>query len=320
MNKFLIKRAAYKTSTKTKRTINKVNNRVETSSFIGKLSQDFFKYIILIIFGFIVLFPFYYMLSMSLMTRDEIATPPSDGNPNLFPEEFQWWNYFLAFGAGYWSAFLFSTMVMAVNIVFKVFVCVLLGYAFGNFNFKFKNGLWSIFMITLMIPEIAIISGQYWTVGKLNIDEGILLLLSISGPFIASIFTAYMFRNAFEQIPNSVKEAALIDGCSKFSYFSKVALPMVKSTIWTVIILTAFASWNSYMWPNLLLAANPNLSTIPIWLFQVGNDLQELGESQFQPQIQMAGAVIAIIPTFIFYLIFKNKINSTVAGGSATKG
>ncbi len=311
-------------SKRNKKASMKVNRRVETKSIPAMLTSNFLKVFVLLFFGAIVIFPFYYMLSGSLMTYEEIGhKPPYFNNidhPILRPDIPQWGNYGEAFKEGYWSAFAFSTSVMIVQIIFKIVVCILLGYAFGRYEFRFKKPLWAFFMLTLMIPEVAIMSGQYWTsVNIVGLDSNFGMILCLGGPFIASIFTAYLFRNGFEAIDESVKDAAFIDGISGVRFFFYIAIPMIAPIIWTQIILTALASWNSYMWPSLLLASSGDLKTIPLWLFDIGSVDLTTGDTKTLMQIRLAGSTLAVIPTLVFYLIFRKRINMTVAG-SANKG
>lgn len=95
--------------------------------------------------------------------------------------------------------------------------------------------------------------GQFLVVQKTALKDS-LVWVGLNIPFVAHIFSGYLFRNAFEAIPSQVKEAAAIDGISRTSFFFKIALPMVRSTLLTVVIITAFAAWNSYLWPNIILS------------------------------------------------------------------
>lgn len=318
-DKKLLKKRAYGSSRTARIAGEKVSRRVTTSSPVVKAITQTLKWFTIIFAAFIILFPFYYMISMSLMSNTEIEAPlvPGTDTPLFLPDTPMWENFTLAWKSGYFEAFLFSSAVVVVNIVFKLFVCVLLGYAFGNFNFRYKKQIWWLFMLTLVIPEVALLSGQWKIVVNNGLNHGLMLLLTLSGPFIASVFTAFMFRNAFEAIPSSVKEAALMDGISGPRYFFQVSLPMIKGTIWTVVILTTFASWNSYMWPSMVLGAS-DYDTMPLWLLNVGTAIE--GDGMVYQEVRMAGSVLAIIPTLVFYLLFRGKINSAVTGDSANKG
>lgn len=304
-----VKSNSKKYSKYSERTGERTARRVAQSNGFSKFIGTLLKAFILAFFGFLVLFPFYYMISMALMSYDEIQ-----GVSPLFPSDLMFSNFIDAINNGFIPALIVSTLVLLLNIILKVTVCMLLGYAFANYEFKCKNLLWWLMMITLTIPEVALISGQYNVTVNMGFSDGPLIILGLSVPFIASIFTGLMFRTAFEAIPNSVKEAAIIDGITGPAYFFKVAMPMVSSTTWTVVILTTFASWNSYMWPALLLIGTESYyHTIPIWLFDVARPVDE--GSHNLPQIQMAGSVLATLPTIVIYFLFKNKINAVVAGG-----
>ncbi len=300
----------------------KVAQRVETKSIPLMVLTNFLKMFVLLFFGALVIFPFYYMISGSLMSYNEInhmGDQALGNTPILLPGDAQWGNYDQAFAEGYWQSFAFSTAVMIIQILFKITVCILLGYAFGRYEFRGKKHLWRFFMLTLMIPEVAIMSGQYWTsVNIVGLNNLFGLMICIGGPFIASIFTAYLFRNGFESIDESVKEAAYIDGISGVRFFFYIAIPMIAPIIWTQVILTAIASWNSYMWPSLLLATN-DVKTIPLWLFDIGTSDLETGVARTLMQVRLAGSTLAVLPTLIFYLSFRKRINMTVSG-SANKG
>lgn len=305
-----------------KKTSKKVNRRVENSSIFGMITRNFVKIFILLFFGSLIIFPFYYMITSSLMSYEEITNDSSlgiDALPILWPSIFQWHNYVDAFKNGYFQALWFSTSVVIFSLLFKISVCLLLGYAFGRFEFKGKKVLWFLFMLTLMVPEVALMSGQY----KICINnfgfDGLGLYISLAGPYIASIFTAYLFRNGFEAIDDSVKEAALIDGIGGVRFFFIIAIPMIAPIIWTQVILGALASWNSYIWPSLILAMSGDHKTIPLWLFEVGKLNADGTENIHGTAIRVAGSVLAILPTMIFYFIFKRRINASLTG-SANKG
>jgi probable ABC transporter permease protein MG189 len=82
----------------------------------------------------------------------------------------------------------------------------------------------------LVLPEVALLAGQYSIVSKLNWLQGPQRVLALAMPFAASVFSGFMYRNAFEAIPNSVRESAMLDGASGFKFFTQIALPMVKPT------------------------------------------------------------------------------------------
>ena len=129
-----------------------------------------------------------------------------------------------------------------------------------------------------------------------------------------------MYRNAFEAIPNSVRESAMLFGASGFKFFTLIALPMVKPTTWTVAILTAFASWNSYTWPLVVLGKNWKgaWTVMNIWLRDTGKDPID---DRVYVSIRMAATILAILPMMIVYFVLRKRIMNAISRqGKATKG
>ncbi len=314
MNRSVVKRNLKKSKSMTLKASEKVSTTIKNDSGAKAFIIKMIKIMILIFFGFVVLFPFYYMISISLLSDSWIHT---NGTYPLIPDGVNVDTYIYVVATKFIASFTFSVVVMLVNVLLRVIVCMLLGYAFGMYNFRFKNTIWSLLILTMFIPEIALISGQYKVTVELGLDSGIGLLLGLAAPFVATMFTAYMFRNAFETIPSEVKEAAIIDGITGTQFFFKIAIPMISSTIWTVVILTAFASWNSYVWPSMLLFES-NLQTMTLWIFGVSVDSND--GSNIIRNLEMAAATLTVLPTIIVYFLFKNKINSTVAASGGVKG
>ncbi len=296
-----------------KRNVEKVSSQVRTTSIAWILISNIMKASTLIFFGAIVLFPFYYMIATSLMTNSEATDTVST---HLMPAKAQWENFKTALAAGYWKSILFSFSIATITIVIKLIITVLMGYAFSMKKYKGKKLIWTFFLSLMMLPEVALLSGQYQMIVKLGWYYGANVLLGLFIPFVASVFSAVMFKNAFESIPDRTKEAAMVDGATEMSYFFRVALPMIQPTTLTIVILTAFSSWNSYMWPALLLQGK-DIQTIPTWVFTTGKD----SNGDLIIPIRMAGTALAIAPMLIFYFVFRRKVmNSISKQGSAIKG
>ena len=297
------------------RNYNNVNKQVSSGGIIWPLFTFLFKALILCFFGMLILFPFYYMISIALMTKDETRTT----DINLVPATAQWENFNQAMIAGYWDAVLITAIVTALSIVIKVMVTMLMGYAFSLRNWRFKKLVWTFFIMLLMIPEVALLYGQYKVIVDLNLQVGYQIIIALFLPFIASVFSAFMFRNAFEAIPSRIKEAAFVDGTRPIKYFVKIAMPMVIPTTWTVAILTGFAAWNSYIWPTLLLSGT-SFDVINTWLFKTGMEGFG-GDSRVMMNVRMAAAILAILPMFFVYFVFRTRIMRAISRqGSAIKG
>ncbi|WKX02470.1 carbohydrate ABC transporter permease [Candidatus Mycoplasma mahonii] len=295
----------------------KVSKQAGKSSLSLSVLSLLFKIIILGGIGTIVLFPFFYMISGSLMTYAEISDKQ---DIHLWPDKLQWSNYTAAFQAGYWDAMWLTFIVTLLSIVAKIFITLMMGYAFAFSKWKGKNLLWYFLLSLLMLPEVAILSGQFKMVTDLKMRDGSMLIAALAFPFVASVFSALMFKNAFSAIPLRTKEAAMVDGAGGLTYFFRVAVPMVTPTIWTVGILTAFAAWNSYMWPSLLLNDGSGTQVMSTWQFTIGKD-PDPAQTRLLTQVRLAGAVLAILPMFIVYFAMRRRIMKAISRqGSAIKG
>ncbi|MBT1396418.1 carbohydrate ABC transporter permease [Mycoplasma bovis] len=302
-------------------------NQVRDNSVASLVTWSFLKIAVLVFFAAIVLFPFFYMLTISVMPKEQAEELQS--HFSFWPKSWEWQNYIEAShgskdSKGYWYAFWLTFANVIFSIVLKIFVTMLCGYAFSLKKWRGKEFMWGFFISLLVLPEVALLFGQYKVVISLDNQFGVLksfmgAIAMIALPFVASIFNALMFRNAFEAIPGRIKEVAMVDGAVGARYLFKIAMPMVQPTTLTIVILTTLASWNSYLWPALLFTGS-NYEIMSVWLFQVGRENID-NVTRIHQNVKMAGAVVVILPMFVFYFIFRKKIMSSISRqGSAIKG
>ncbi|BAP39653.1 carbohydrate ABC transporter permease [Metamycoplasma canadense] len=315
-----------------------------TTNVWGKLFSWSFKIIILTFFSFLVILPFYFMIEQSLVDPRfytdpgfKIAWWPFEYQKYLAAgKEFKgllgtslhWSNFLTSIKEGYLESLVFTASYTAISVFVRLFFVVTLGYALSMKNWRGKNIFFGLLLSLMVIPEITLISLQYTLVSKAEWigAKNPLIIVAMIIPFATSIFNAYMYRNAFEAIPNSVKESSMLDGASGIKYFFNVAFPMVKATTWTVIILTALASWNSYTWPALLWDSAPGKTAgyyapINLWLFTTGKYEVAEGQTQTILSVRMAATLLAIIPMIVVYFILRKRIMAAISRqGNATKG
>ncbi|WP_277846967.1 carbohydrate ABC transporter permease [Metamycoplasma cloacale] len=230
-------------------------------------------------------------------------------------------NFKAAFQDGYFKAVLYTASITALSVICRIFFSMTFGYAFSMKKWRFKNLSWALFLALLVLPEVALLSGQYRVIVTLNWKDGIAQYIALTMPFVASVFSGFMYRNAFEEITGSVKESAMIDSANEFVFFTKIAMPMVKATTWTIAILTALASWNSFTWPLLVISEKEgSWSVINVWLTHTGKD-----PADEQPivyiSVRIAANILGILPMFITYFLLRKRIMNAISRqGRATKG
>lgn len=300
----------------------KVLSSVREYSWFQVVKALLWKAIVLGFFATLILLPFYIMLVLALSSNEYLRN--ANGQHSVFwPNGLYFGNFRLAWVEGYAKALLGSFSMTIISVVFKIFFSMFFGYAFSIRKWRFKKIMWAFFISILILPDSALLLGQYRTIVILGWKSGSTYLLALSLPFVASVISGFMFRNAFEQIPQRVKEAAMVDGCSEIKYLIKVAMPMVSPTTWTVIILTAFSAWNALLWPILILAGTTEIQVINIWALDIGKQTGASADEQIQLDLatKMAGSILSIAPMFIAFFLFRKRIMGAIGRqGSAIKG
>ena len=127
-------------------------------------------------------------------------------------------------------------------------------------------------------------------------------------PFISSIFYTYIMRNFFMSIPDSLYWSARVDGCSNWRYLWKVMVPIARPSLVTVVLLNALASWNSFMWPLLVIKSTRN-RTLPFGLYAFTT---EAGSFQ---ELIMAASTVVVLPMIVLFLFARKQILRGVARG-----
>ena len=263
----------------------------------------------LVIWGFFVLFPFYWMILTSVKTYSSYN---SEYIPKFFTLSPTIQNYIDAFTAVPLSRYFLNTLFFAVvTTAAMLIVIVLSAFAFARLEFKGRGLLFSFFLSLMMIPNELVIITNFVTITNLglrNTFTGLIL------PSITSVFYIYLLKENFEQIPEELYKAAKVDGTSDLKYLLKVMIPICQPTIVTITILKVIECWNSYVWPRLI--------TDNEAYFLVSNGIQAIRENGFGREnipAMMAAVVVISVPLVILFLIFHKKIMAGVSRGG-TKG
>ena len=267
-------------------------------------------YAFLTLVAIFIIFPFLYMITTSFKSEAEIIADDFI----FFPKEFMWENYLsvLRIGdKGYSVLTMYkSTIIVSIfTTIGTVVTTVLAAFAFSRLNFKGRETIFSLLLATMMIPgEIYIIS-NYQTLSELKDTYTALIL-----PFMTSVFYTFYLRQTFRQIPNELYLAAKVDGLGDFQYLFKVMIPIAKSTIITVIILSMIGTWNAYMWPSLMTtqnAADKYLISNGIMNY-FSSIVSTYGPDKVINQ-QMAVSTLITIPLLIAFIILRKYIMSGVS-------
>ena len=266
-------------------------------------------YIMLSVWGIVVLFPFYWMILTSVKSYGSYN---AEHIPSFIATNPTLQNYKDAFtSVPLAKYFLNTTIFTLITTACMLLVIIFAAYAFARLQFRGKNLVFTLFLALMMIPNELVIITNFVTISNLglrNTFTGLIL------PSITSVFYIYLLKENFELIPDELYKAAKVDGTSDLKYLIKVMVPICRPTIVTVVILKVIECWNSYVWPRLI--------TDDQNYFLVSNGIQEIRENGFGREnipAMMAAVVVISVPLIILYLIFHKQIMEGVSRGG-TKG
>lgn len=253
----------------------------------------------------VVVFPFLWMILTSFKTSGEAMKIP----PTIFPEKFVTTAYHtivssaIPFGTVYMNTIISTVVTTIVQIAF----CSMAGYAFGRIDFPFKNAIFVLILSVLMVPGQIFLIPQYQIIQKMG------LLDTIPALFMQNLFSAFgtfLLRQFFMSLPKELEEAAIVDGCGRFRIFGQIMLPLVKPGIVALAIFTIKFAWNDFMWPLIV-----NTSMEKMTLGPALSTLQ--GQYTTEYPMQMAGAVLAVVPLIVIFFLFQKQF---IEGGVAQSG
>lgn len=252
------------------------------------------------IMAFIMLVPFVWMVSASFKTNAEIFEYPVRWIPRVFRSL----NYEKVWNAIPFFTYFLNTLKLSVIItLLQLFTCSLAAFAFTKLKFPGRDKIFLAYLATMMIPWHAIMVPQFIVVRLMGLYNSHMALIVMQA---FSAFGVFLLRQNMLSIPDSLHEAAKIDGCSTFRIYRSIILPLSQNGLATLTVLTFNSVWNDYMGPMIYLDSD-NLKTI------------QIGLASFQQQFAtdygaiMAGTVCSVIPIIIVYAIGQKHIVEGVA-------
>ncbi len=266
-------------------------------------------YVLLTLWGIIVLYPFYWMVLTSLKSYGAYN---AEYIPALYTLSPTLQNYVDAFTQVPLGQYLLNTLIFTViTTALMIFVITLAAFAFARLEFRGKNVVFTLFLSLMMIPNELVVITNFTTITKLDLRNTFLGLIL---PSVKSVFYIYLLKENCEQLPQELYYAAKVDATSDLKYLFKVLIPICRPTIITIIILKVIECWNSYVWPRLI--------TDNEKYYLVSNGIQEIRENGFGREnipAMMAAVVVISVPLILLFLIFRKKIMAGVSRGG-TKG
>ncbi|OOG28400.1 ABC transporter permease [Enterococcus casseliflavus] len=204
-----------------------------------------------------------------------------------------------------------NSMLIAISHTLLVLIVVSFSaFAYSRLHFRGKNVLFSFLLATMMFPSVVNLIPLYKIV---DIFGWVNTPLAMIVPGAAGVFNIFLVKQFMDNIPKDFDEAAQIDGASEFTIFTRIILPLIKSVLLVVSLFSFTGSWNDFLWPSIVFN---DIEKMPI---TSGLRLLQ-GMYQAQPTLLMAGALIAIIPTFLLYLFAQKYFLQSMSLSVGVKG
>ncbi|WP_314591325.1 carbohydrate ABC transporter permease [Paenibacillus terrigena] len=263
---------------------------------------------ILLLFALATIFPIYFMIISSLGDPVEAGAM----SYTLFPTKISLESYKFFFDYSDYSLrwLLNSLIVASVVTVSNVFFASMAGYAFSKIRFKGRSVLFAILLVAMMIPYQVTQVPLYILI--VNIFEIQNTYKALILPGLVTVYNIFLSKQFMSSIPGEILECAKIEGCNQFQVYLRIILPLSKTVLAVMAILTFMESWNTFFWP-LLVTNTMDMQTIQVGL----KNFRFANTTYFAPM--MAGATISALPMFILFFSLQKYFLKGVTVG-AVKG
>lgn len=262
------------------------------------------KYVLLLVICIVFLFPLAWALACSIKPEAEILSYP----PKWIPDTLTFSNYTTVLEKYPYLSWGMNSLITAIlGTLMILFLSSLAAYALGRFEFRGRKLIYGTIVTMLLIPIQAYMIPLYLMCAKINLLNTYAAIIFPSAANVTSIFILTSF---FRGLPRELEEAARIDGCSEFTIFLKIMLPLSKPALSTVTILTFISNWNSFLWPMIAIRSDKML-TLPVGIAQFMGSVNS--NAQFQYGTALAACCMAIIPTMIVFLLLQRYFVEGIA-------
>ncbi len=257
----------------------------------------------MLLVSIITVLPFIWMLSASFMQTGEASVFP----PKFIPDQFTLLQYRTLFERMNLGRYFLNSLVLAISVTLvSVLVNSMAGYAFAKFTFRAKKPLFALLLSSMIIPGQVTMLPVFLLLNKLGLLN---TYFGIIFPGMASIFGIFLIHQYLKSVPDSLIEAARIDGASDFLIYWRIILPLSMPVLVTLALFTFMGTWNDFLWP-LIVMTRENMYTLPVALANL------LGEYVQDPELMMAGSVITITPILVVFLALqKYYLRGILLGG-----
>ncbi len=279
-----------------------------------QLWKSIFQYLIILVLAFIFLFPVLWAVLSSFKTEQNVVAYP----PQIIPNPIVYDNYLTVISRYPFMNWMFNSLIITIGSTLLVLaISSLAAYPFARMNFKYKKPIFALITAMMLIP----IQGYMIPLFKILSEIGMRTTTELSSLSLvltagANITSLFILTSFFKELPMSLEEAAKIDGCSEFRFFAVILIPLSKTALSSVAILTFISNWNTFLWPSIMLSGDKNL-TLPVGMARYFGAAANDAAFKYGPSL--AAACMAVLPTIVVFLILQRYFVEGIAS-SGIKG
>jgi N-acetylglucosamine transport system permease protein len=283
---------------------------------IGERVFGGFSHLFLLVWAVMVIYPLLWVVMSAFKDDAEVIREPL----SLIPDRLHWENFARAWGQGHLGAFFLNTvLVLAGSVTLTMLLGSMAAYVLARYDFPGNRLIYYMFLAGLTLPvylaAVPLFKGVY-NVGVvlplLGPNSHVMLILVYVAWSLS--FTVFFMHSFFRTLPNSIAEAALVDGASHSRLFFSVMLPMAKPGLISIGIFNVLGQWNQWYLPTLLmqpLAGEPKHQVIAQGLIELS--VNQGYKSDWSGLF--AGVTMAMLPVLIVYVVFQRQVQSGLTAG-----
>lgn len=256
-------------------------------------------YITLSIVSLISIFPLYWMISAATNKSVEVTRGKLIPGDQLF-QNIKTLTAQYNVGSAMWNSFKYAIILAFLSLL----ICSLAGYGFEIYHDRAKDKVMNILLLAMMVPFIAIMIPLYQMFAQmrmLNCTLGFIL------PTLSTPFLIMLFRQSSRSFPTDIIEAARMDGLNELQIFFRMFLPIMKSTYAAAMTITFMNSWNSYLWPKVIMTSKASI-TMPMLVA----NLKEGYVTDYG--MLMLAVLLCTLPTAIVFFVLQKSFADGITG------
>ncbi|WP_163541621.1 carbohydrate ABC transporter permease [Occultella kanbiaonis] len=247
-------------------------------------------YVVLIAAAAVIMLPFFWMVTSSLKTNNQVFTVPIQ----WFPDPVVWSNYVDIWAKSDMSTWLRNTLILSVTVTFlQVFTGSFAAYGFSKMRFRGRDVLFLAYIGTIAVPWQAYMIPQFILMSRFGLSNTLWAIIALQA---FGAFGVFLMKQYYDSIPEELSEAARIDGLSEYSIWRRIVLPLSGPAVATLTLLTFVNTWNDYLGPLIYLRDRD------LWTIQIG---LKTFVSQYNAEyaLIMTGSVLSVLPIAIIFML-----------------